>query len=342
MATIDHTRGASAGVEAFAAFGNDLIPRERFTSRAFLELEYERLWPRVWQVACRLEEIPDAGDFVEYAIGDRSTIVVRTATGDAARYHNTCIHRGTALASGCGSFRGEIRCPFHGWRWDLDGANTFVLDAHEFPEEPADHLRLHDVRCETYGGFVFVNFDPDAASLADYLEEIPGYFDPYRPERMCFTTHKTTVLPANWKVVVDAFNEGYHIAATHPEILRWKDDAALEYTPLRTHTRYGGAGWPVPSPRLGIPPDEVDEQELLVAKIEDLIDNLPGYIGPAEAEALREVAWTSLPEGTTAGDFYLTRRRDGARRAGSTGRTSTTTRCSGATTCSCSRTSSDP
>ena len=104
---------------------------------------------------------------------------------------------------------------------------------------------------------------------------------------MCFTTHKTTIIPANWKVVVDAFNEGYHIAAMHPEILRWKDDAALEYTPLRTHTRYGGAGWPMPSPRLGIPADEVDEQEILAFKIEDLIDNLPGYIGPAEAEALR-------------------------------------------------------
>jgi nitrite reductase/ring-hydroxylating ferredoxin subunit len=318
MATVEHPVGSATrtslptDLAALVAFGSDLIPRERFTSVDFLALEYERLWPRVWQVACRVEEIPEPGDFVEYVIGDRSSFVVRTGAGEVRAFHNTCIHRGTALASGCGRFRGEIRCPFHGWRWDLDGNSTFVLDAHEFPAEPAADLRLRDVRCETYGGFVFVNFDPDAPSLVGWLEEIPGYFDPYRPERMCFTSHKTTVLPANWKVVVDAFNEGYHIATTHPEILRWKDEAALEYTPLRTHTRYGGAGWPMPSRRLGIPTDEVDEQELLAFKIDDLIDNLPGYIGPAEAEALRAVARTPLPEGTTAGDFYLKRRRDGA------------------------------
>ena len=112
-------------------------------------------------------------------------------------------------------------------------------------------------------------------------------------------------------MVVDAFNEGYHIPAVHPEILKWKDDAALEYTPLHTHTRYGGGGWPMPSPRLGIPADEVDEQEILLAKVDDLIDNLPGYIGPSEAEALRAQV-RELPDGMTAGDFYLNRRRNGA------------------------------
>jgi nitrite reductase/ring-hydroxylating ferredoxin subunit len=304
--------GERTGLEHLMAFGNDLIPRERFTARDFLELEYERLWPRVWQIASRVEQIPEPGDFVEYTVGDLSCFVTRTTAGDVRAFHNTCIHRGTRLASGCGRFRGEIRCPFHGWRWDLDGNNTFMLDAHEFPAEEPAALRLHDVRCESYGGFVFVNFDRSAPSLLEYLEEIPSYLDPYRPERMRFTSYKTTVIPANWKVVIDAFNEGYHVATVHPEILRWKDDAALEYTPLRTHTRYGGAGWPTPSPRLGIPPDEVDQQEVLAYKIEDLIDNLPGYIGPSEADALRAVAREPLPAGVTAGDLYLRRRREGA------------------------------
>lgn len=299
-------------VDAMQAFGNALIPRERFTSTEFVALEYERLWPRVWQVACRVEEIPEPGDFVEYSIGDWSALVVRTASGEIRAHRNSCVHRGTQLASGCGSFRGEIRCPFHGWRWDLEGANTHVLDEHEFSPMTDDELHLGEIRTETWGGFVFVNFDPGARSLIEYLEEVPDYLDPYRPERMTFTTHKTTIIPANWKVVVDAFNEGYHIAAIHPEILRWKDDAALEYTPLRTHTRYGGAGWPMPSPRLGIAPEDVDEQEVLAFKIEDLIDNLPGYIGPSEAEALRAVAREPMPEGITAGDVYLKRRRDGA------------------------------
>ena len=298
-------------LSAMQAFGNELIPRERFTSEEFVALEYERLWPRVWQVACRVEEIPNPGDFVEYTIGDHSAFVTRTASGDVRAFHNTCIHRGTRLASGCGAFRGEIRCPFHGWRWDLEGTNTYVQDPHEFPATTPDELRLRDVQVGEYGGFVFVNFDADAPPLHAYLEDIPEWFDPYRPERMVFTSMKTTIVDANWKVVVDAFNEGYHIPAVHPEILKWKDDAALEYTPLHTHTRYGGGGWPMPSPRLGIPADEVDEQEILLAKVDDLIDNLPGYIGPSEAEALREQV-RALPDGKSAGEFYLNRRRTGA------------------------------
>ena len=105
-------------LSAMQAFGNELIPRERFTSADFVALEYERLWPRVWQAACRLEEIPNPGDFMEYSIGDHSAFVTRTGTGEVRAFHNSCIHRGTRLASGCGSFRGEIRCPFHGWRFD--------------------------------------------------------------------------------------------------------------------------------------------------------------------------------------------------------------------------------
>ena len=68
----------------------------------------------------------------------------------------------------------------------------------------------------------------------------------------------------------------------------------------------------MPSPRLGIAPEEVDEQEILLVKVEDLIDNLPGYIGPSEADALRARSPASLPDGVTAGDVYLKRRRDGA------------------------------
>jgi nitrite reductase/ring-hydroxylating ferredoxin subunit len=302
------------GLHRMMAFGSDAIPRERFTSREFLDLEQERLWPRVWQVAGRLEELREVGDYLEYAIGDQSVLVVRTGTdvADVHGYLNTCLHRGTRLACGAGHFSGEIRCPFHGWRWDIHGRSTGILDRFEFPPMSDEDLCLPQVRVELWGGFVFVNLDAGAPPLAEYLEDVPGWLDPYRPERMRLTTHTTTVVPANWKVVVDAFNEGYHLAATHPEILRWKDDAAMFYEAARTHTRYGGAGWPMPSRRLRIPPEAVDQQQVLALKIQDLIDSLPGYYGPSEVEALREVARTPLPEGMTAGEFYLRRRRDGA------------------------------
>ena len=71
------------------------VPGARYTSRAFYDLEMERLWPRVWQVACREEEIPCSGDFVEYTIGDQSILVVRNDGGDIRAFFNTCSHRGT-------------------------------------------------------------------------------------------------------------------------------------------------------------------------------------------------------------------------------------------------------
>ena len=76
------------------------VPKERYTSPAFLELEYERLWARVWQVACREDEIPGAGDYAEYQIGDQSVLIVRDSTGSVRAHHNCCLHRGTRLASG--------------------------------------------------------------------------------------------------------------------------------------------------------------------------------------------------------------------------------------------------
>jgi len=298
------------------AFGSDTIPRERFTSAEFLALEYERLWPHVWQIACRVEEVADPADYVEYSIGEHSVFVVRGDDGVLRGFLNTCPHRGTRLAEGCGSFGAGIRCPFHGWGFDLQGANTFVLDRHEFPPMTEEELHLRECRVDTWGGFVFVHFDDDPEPLLDFLDPVPRLLDPYHPERMRYTGIKTTILPANWKVVVDAFNEGYHIAATHPELLQWKDDTALEYEVFRTHTRYGGAGEPKPSPRLGLDLETVDQHALLALKIQDLIDNLPGYFGPDDLAALEEVKRTPLPPGMSAGEFYLRRRRDGARARG--------------------------
>src|SRR5262249_35810247 len=98
------------------------LPKERYTTDEFMAWELEQLWPRVWQIAGRVEELAAPGDFLEYAIGDDSIVVVRTEPGDLAAFHNACRHRGTRLAEGCGAFAGgEIRCPYHAWTYALDG-----------------------------------------------------------------------------------------------------------------------------------------------------------------------------------------------------------------------------
>src|SRR5262245_13619019 len=99
----------------------DRVPKERYYDPDFFALEAERLWPRVWQMACRLEEIPHAHDVVEYQILDQSIVVVRTEELGVAAFQNTCRHRGVRLVEGRGSCASGFTCPFHGWCYGPDG-----------------------------------------------------------------------------------------------------------------------------------------------------------------------------------------------------------------------------
>jgi phenylpropionate dioxygenase-like ring-hydroxylating dioxygenase large terminal subunit len=287
-----------------------LVPKERYVSRAFAELEMERLWPRVWQVACREEEIDEVGSYVEYTIGDQSILVVRSDPDVVQAFYNSCLHRGTRLADGCGQFAEcEIRCRYHAWRYHLDGRVKEIVDEHEFGSVPAN-LRLRQVRAERWGGFVFVNMDPDAAPLLDFLQPIPEWLGPYHLEEMRFYSHKTTILPANWKVVVDAFNEGYHVQGTHPQILPWTDDVSMDYEQFETHAHYGrlpsARRLLRPSPRLGIPDEEVNEWEILAG----LVGGLGGLFYKDERKIVDELKDAELPPGQTLLEAYQLRRRD--------------------------------
>jgi nitrite reductase/ring-hydroxylating ferredoxin subunit len=284
------------------------VPKPRYTSRAFADLEFERLWSRVWQIAGREEELPRPGDFIEYTIGDESVLIVRNHDGALAAFHNTCLHRGTQLAHDNGHFDDAcIQCPYHGWQYALDGRLTHVVDREEFDHLP-DEMRLLPVRVECFGGFVFVIFDRDAEPLLDFLAPLPELLAPYHLERMRLRAYRTTIIDANWKAVVDAFNEGYHVQGLHPQILPWTDDVSIAYEPLGRHSHYGrlpGARRQLrPSPRLGLGPDDYDEGEILAG----LVAGLGGAFLGAERDAVDELRASGPPAGTTLLEAYQTRR----------------------------------
>ena len=206
----------------------DRIPKQRYYDRDFYALETELFWPRVWQMACRLEEIPQPGDFVEYEILDQSIIVVRVEKGDGQgngqasvkAYYNACRHRGMKIVAGRGSRRSFV-CPFHGWCWGLDGANTFVLRPEVFDNSNlvTEDLSLVPVRCELWGGCAWINLDDDAPPLRDCIEPFASIHDEWKVEFLRTEWWKACLLPVNWKLATAAFMEGYHVPQTHPQLL---------------------------------------------------------------------------------------------------------------------------
>jgi len=198
-----------------------IIPVEAYTSEAYARAENEKLWPKVWQVACRVEEIPNVGDYVTYDILDESIIVVRSAPEKISAYYNVCQHRGRRLAEGCGQTKRFV-CRFHGWSWNLKGENTFVLDPQDWGKcLTPENLHLKEVKVDTWGGWVWINMDPDSESLKDYLEPAVSMLNPFELEKMRYRWRKWLYFPSNWKVALEAFNESYHTDASHPQITRF-------------------------------------------------------------------------------------------------------------------------
>jgi len=198
----------------------DRIPKQRYYDEEFYALEAELFWPRVWQMACRLEEIPVRGDFVEYEILDQSIIVVRLDDDNVRAFYNSCRHRGMKIVEGSGSRRSFV-CPFHGWCWGLDGANTFVLRPEVFDESNlgADDLSLVPVRCELWGGCAWINLDDGASPLRECIEPFASKHDEWKVGALRTEWWKSCLLPVNWKLATEAFMEGYHVPQTHPQLL---------------------------------------------------------------------------------------------------------------------------
>ena len=153
----------------FRVVDPEFIPAQRYYDEAFFKLEKEKLWPHVWQMACRLEEIPEVGDYTLYTILDHSVILINTKDGVKA-FKNACRHRGLRLAHGPGHCGEEgFVCPFHGWRYNGEGENTFVFGRHFFDEKvlARAEIDLVPVRVEFWAGCAFINFDDNAPCLRE-------------------------------------------------------------------------------------------------------------------------------------------------------------------------------
>ena len=208
--------------------GTGGIPRARYISRTVHDLEVDKVWARVWQMACREEQIPKIGDSIVYDVAGFSLVVVRRGPEEIRAFHNSCLHRGTRLRTQPGPVS-ELRCPFHGFTWNLDGSFAGMPCPWDFPHVEAGSFCLPEARVGVWGGFVFVTMDAGTEPLESYLEILPEHFAPWPLEDRYLTAHVVRVLRCNWKVALEAFIESYHTVAVHPQLLSTSGDAQTEY-----------------------------------------------------------------------------------------------------------------
>jgi phenylpropionate dioxygenase-like ring-hydroxylating dioxygenase large terminal subunit len=219
MAIVDQRR--SALLVPLAMEFPDRVPKERYFDPDFYQMEVDLLWSRTWQMACRLEEIAQPFDFAEYQILDQSIIVVRTDDGGVRAMQNVCRHRGVRVVEGRGTCESGFVCPFHGWCYGPDGANSFVSRAGTFAGhnlQPAD-LDLTPVRCEVWGGCAWINLDDDAPPLRPCIEPFATTLDAWKMESLRAEWWHAFRLPVNWKLAEEAFLEQYHVIQTHPQLV---------------------------------------------------------------------------------------------------------------------------
>lgn len=203
-------------------------PRSLYTSPEIHKLEMERMWTRVWQFACREEEISEPGDIHVYEVGDLSILVVRTENNEIKAYYNSCTHRATKLCSESTQLQ-QIRCPFHGFAWDLDGTLKSLPCAWDFPQIENGSHNLKEVKVGLWGGFVFINMDSDAKPLEDYLDVLPAHMAERRFEDMYIVGNYRKILPSNWKASIEAFLESMHVTETHYQTATFSDDVNTQY-----------------------------------------------------------------------------------------------------------------
>lgn len=236
------------------------VPVERYTTREFHDLEMERVWTKVWQMACRVEDILEPGQFVKYDIGGISVLVVRQRDGSIKAHRNVCLHRGRTLKERDG-IADSFQCPFHGITWDLDGTLKHMPCQWDFQHTEMDWT-LRQVQVDTWGGFVFINLDPDAEPLAEYLGTLPEHFERWPLEKRYKQVHVAKVLRCNWKLAQEAFMESWHVVATHAQLLPGIGDAVSKYDAWgnfsRTLTPNG-----IPSPHLNWQPTEQEMMDAL-------------------------------------------------------------------------------
>jgi phenylpropionate dioxygenase-like ring-hydroxylating dioxygenase large terminal subunit len=264
------------------------VPTSWYLDREIHDLEMERIWKRVWQVVCREDDVRHVGDTWVYDIGNLSAIIVRSDTDEIKAFYNSCLHRGVTLRK-CNGRANVLQCPFHGFTWSLKGELRQVPCPEQFPDLVPEELRLPEIRVGRWAGFVFVNFDPKAASLEEHLGNFGYEFSRAPLDDRVKTLHVRKIVPANWKAAQEAFMEGYHVLTTHPQNIPLASDQCSQHDAFENYSR-GILARAIPSEYMSRTPTEQQVLDVGLGAWDDVPSTMVLPEGRTARQTLADVA----------------------------------------------------
>ncbi|MEM7171787.1 MAG: ring-hydroxylating oxygenase subunit alpha [Pseudomonadota bacterium] len=192
------------------------LPAFCYTEDRYLELDREAIFYRTWQFVCHVERLRQPGSYLTFEVQDRPFFAVRNRQGQLRAFYNVCKHRAHELVTGEGK-KNAITCPYHAWTYDLDGRLRSAPHTKHIKNFEKSEICLSEIQIEEFCGFVFVNLDPDAASLAELSGGLAAEIHEWVPdlEQLTFAHRLTFEIKSNWKNVVDNFLECYHCHVAH-------------------------------------------------------------------------------------------------------------------------------
>ncbi len=227
------------------------LPASWYTDLAVHERERDRLFARAWTYAGPAAWVTEPGSYFAAHIGHMPVAVVRGTEGTLRGLVNVCRHRGHLVVDGTGC-RETLQCPYHAWTYNLDGSLRRAPRAEREPGFSPDGLSLAPVSVGTWGPFVFVNLDPEAAPLEAALGRLPEIVSQsgLDIDAIRFHSHHEWPIEANWKVVLENFLECYHCPTAHPGFSKVIDVSPDAYA-LQVHATFLSQVAPVRQSALG-------------------------------------------------------------------------------------------
>ncbi len=200
------------------------LHRDYYRTEAAFARERERIFFREWYCFAREEEVAGAGDWLAREVAGESVLLVRLPEGGLAAHYNVCRHRGSRLVPECGAghFAAGIRCPYHSWTYQLDGRLRTAPYLDEADGIDRETLALHRVEVACWAGFVFVRLASEEKNpaLTQQLAGAPERVRRYPLADLRVAHRIEYPVAANWKVILENYNECYHCGSVHPELCR--------------------------------------------------------------------------------------------------------------------------